>query len=117
MSTREKLLSAFLEAKSVSTDSRSIQAGAIFFALKGDNFNGNIYAQKAIESGASLAVVDEEQSSLNSHQYILVEDVLNALQNLASDYRSLSHAKIIGLTGSNGKTTTKNLIYSLKWIF
>ena len=109
MSTREKLLSAFLEAKSVSTDSRSIQAGAIFFALKGDNFNGNIYAQKAIESGASLAVVDEEQSSLNSHQYILVEDVLNALQNLASDYRSLSHAKIIGLTGSNGKTTCKEL--------
>ena len=109
MNTRSQLLDAFLKAKLVSTDTRSIPKGAIFFALKGDNFNGNLYAAKALENGASIVVIDEAQSNLPKNSFILVNDVLKALQELASDYRNKLAAKVIGLTGSNGKTTCKEL--------
>lgn len=81
----------------------------MFFALKGDNFNGNTFAKKAIESGAAYAVVDEKEFAL-AENYILVEDVLNTLQQLASYHKNYLNIKIIAITGSNGKTTTKELI-------
>jgi len=102
------LLSLFIKAGKVSTDTRKIEKGSIFFALKGPNFNGNKYAKQAIEKGAFKAVIDEDE--FQNEDTILVEDVLKALQKLAADYRKTLKTKIIGLTGSNGKTTTKELL-------
>jgi UDP-N-acetylmuramoyl-tripeptide--D-alanyl-D-alanine ligase len=84
----------------------------MFFALKGDTFNGNTFASKAIENGAVYAIVDDQESAL-SENYILVEDVLTTLQQLANYHRTYLGLKIIALTGSNGKTTTKELIHSV----
>lgn len=95
--------------KAVSTDSRKIEPGCIFFALRGENFNGNQYAQAALEKGASYAVVDDPDSAKTSH-CILVDDVLTTLQDLARYHRRQLHIPIIAITGSNGKTTTKELI-------
>ncbi|WP_053977325.1 UDP-N-acetylmuramoyl-tripeptide--D-alanyl-D-alanine ligase [Mangrovimonas xylaniphaga] len=105
----EHLYKAFLECTSVTTDTRKVTANAIFFALKGDNFNGNKFAQQALENGAKYAVIDEKEYTTNS-QMILVKDVLAALQELASYHRKKLNLPIIALTGSNGKTTTKELI-------
>ena len=99
----------FLTYPVVCTDTRKITNNCIFFALKGDNFNGNTYASEALNKGAALAVIDEKEYAL-SDRYILVEDVLRSLQELATFHRNYSKAKIISLTGSNGKTTTKELI-------
>jgi len=106
---RNLILNTFLELRKVSTDSRNIIPGSIFFALKGASFNGNTYAQEALKKGATFAVVDEEQYAIPEN-CILVKDGLTALQNLARDYRQRFHIPVIGLTGSNGKTTTKELI-------
>lgn len=106
---RNLILNTFLELRKVSTDSRNIIPGSIFFALKGASFNGNTYAQEALKKGATFAVVDEEQYAIPEN-CILVKDGLTALQNLARDYRQQFHIPVIGLTGSNGKTTTKELI-------
>ena len=104
-----ELYNYFEKSNSVSTDSRSIKKGSIFFALKGDNFDGNKFAEKAIKDGASYAVVDDH--TLNHSQYIKVDNVLKSLQSLSKFHRSkLLKTKIIALTGSNGKTTTKELI-------
>ena len=104
-----ELYNYFKESKSVSTDTRSINEGTIFFALKGDNFDGNKFAEQAIKNGASYAVVDDH--SLNNPKFIKVKNVLKSLQDLSKFHRSkLSKTKIIALTGSNGKTTTKELI-------
>jgi UDP-N-acetylmuramoyl-tripeptide--D-alanyl-D-alanine ligase len=84
----------------------------MFFALKGDTFNGNTFAAKAIENGATYAIVDEQEFAL-SENYILVEDVLTTLQQLGNYHRTYLGLKIIALTGSNGKTTTKELIHSV----
>ena len=100
----------FLEFPEICTDTRKIKENCIFFALKGDNFNGNEYAAKALENGAAYAVVDEEDHTQSDHRFILVDNVLEALQKLASFHRNHSNAKVIALTGSNGKTTTKELI-------
>lgn len=81
----------------------------MFFALKGENFNGNKFAKKAINDGAAFAIIDEKEFKLND-QYILVDNVLSALQNLATLHRKTLNIPIISLTGSNGKTTTKELI-------
>lgn len=105
----EKLHQLFLNSKGVSTDTRNIASGTLFFALKGSNFNGNEFAQNALEEGASHAIVDEEQYT-DSGAFILVENVLETLQKLASFHRKYLNIPIIGLTGSNGKTTTKELI-------
>jgi len=104
-----ELHALFLECSSASTDTRKITKNTMFFALKGDNFNGNLYAKQAIQEGAKYAIIDDE-SYFNSSQTILVKDVLTTLQQLASFHRSYLKTPIIALTGSNGKTTTKELI-------
>ncbi|XMO85143.1 UDP-N-acetylmuramoyl-tripeptide--D-alanyl-D-alanine ligase [Algibacter sp. AS12] len=99
----------FLECNAICTDTRKIKSNDLFFALKGDNFNGNSYADAAIKSGAKFAVIDEEQYNTSS-KTILVEDVLKTLQELAAFHRNYLKTPIVALTGSNGKTTTKELI-------
>ena len=103
------LYAAFLECDSVCTDTRKITPNCIFFALKGDNFNGNKFALDAIRKGARYAVIDEE-AYLTNDSCILVSDVLVSLQNLATYHRQQLKIPIVSLTGSNGKTTTKELI-------
>jgi len=102
----------FLEFPLVCTDTRKIVEDCIFFSLKGDNFNGNQYAAEALKKRASLALVDEKEY-LDGDNTILVDNVLETLQQLATYHRNHSQAKIIALTGSNGKTTTKELIHSV----
>ena len=104
------LYKLFLTAnQKITTDTRKIEKGAIFFALKGENFDANSFAQKAIESGCSYAVVDNVDV-VKGENYLLVPDVLNALQDLAKYHRIQLDIPIIGITGSNGKTTNKELI-------
>ncbi|MFV9550039.1 UDP-N-acetylmuramoyl-tripeptide--D-alanyl-D-alanine ligase [Algibacter sp. PT7-4] len=105
----EDLHTLFLECNTVCTDTRKIKKGDLFFALKGDNFNGNTYAENALKSGAKYAIVDEIEFNTNNNT-ILVHNVLKTLQELASYHRSYLNIPIIALTGSNGKTTTKELI-------
>lgn len=108
----EELYLYFLETTGVTTDTRKIEANNFFIALKGDTFNGNEFAQKAIELGAKYALIDESKFKKND-QYILVDNCLETLQKLANYHRQQLPCKIIGLTGSNGKTTTKELIYAV----
>ena len=97
----------------VSTDSRNCPKNALFFALKGESFDGNKYASAALKNGAAYAVVDNPEVVENSNQYILVHDTLTALQQLANYHRQLLNTPIIAITGTNGKTTTKELIASI----
>lgn len=106
------LHSLFLETPKACTDTRKIDGPCIFFALKGDNFNGNAYALEALEKGATLAIIDEEAYLLDDRT-ILVSDVLKTLQELALHHRNFYRTKIVSLTGSNGKTTTKELIHEV----
>ncbi|EGV44602.1 UDP-N-acetylmuramoyl-tripeptide--D-alanyl-D-alanine ligase [Bizionia argentinensis JUB59] len=99
----------FLECKNVCTDTRKITKDCLFFALKGDNFDGNTFTQQALEKGAKYIIIDNDAYYKDS-QTILVEDVLSTLQNLAAYHRDYLGIPIISLTGSNGKTTTKELI-------
>ena len=102
----------FLECEDISTDSRSVKKNSLFFALKGDNFDGNKYALEALNKGAKYAIIDD--SNLKNPNFIKVQNVLNSLQELSTFHRiQLSKTKIIALTGSNGKTTTKELIHSV----
>jgi len=110
--TIEKLHQLFLEYPQACTDTRNIQLNSIFFALKGQNFNGNKFASEAIRNGAAYAIVDEEKY-ITGEAFVLVDDVLQTLQELANYHRNYCKAKIIGLTGSNGKTTTKELIFAV----
>jgi UDP-N-acetylmuramoyl-tripeptide--D-alanyl-D-alanine ligase len=105
----EKLYSVFLKHPSVCTDTREIKPGSMFFALKGGNFNGNQFAEKALNEGCSYAVVDEPQYKKDD-RYLLVTDVLISLQQLSNYHRRKLTIPVIGITGSNGKTTTKELI-------
>lgn len=105
----ETIYKLFLQGNGVSTDSRKITKGSLFFALKGDNFNGNNFAVKALEQGASYAIIDENIES-NFDKLIKVDNVLSTLQALANHHRKQFNIPIIGITGSNGKTTTKELI-------
>ncbi|NPA35323.1 MAG: UDP-N-acetylmuramoyl-tripeptide--D-alanyl-D-alanine ligase [Chlorobi bacterium] len=98
----------FLSCSSVTTDSRNCPEGSIFFALKGESFNGNQFADKAIEAGAKYAVVDENTESI-SDNIILVDNVLKTLQDLANYHRRWLGIPILAITGTNGKTTTKEL--------
>ena len=109
--TIDELYQHFNECSGVCTDTRKIKTGCLFFALKGPNFNANEFAQKAIELGAKFAVIDDDTYS--GEQTLLVQDVLECLQDLARYHRSQFTFPIIGLTGSNGKTTTKELIYNV----
>jgi UDP-N-acetylmuramoyl-tripeptide--D-alanyl-D-alanine ligase len=104
-----ELLEAFLKCKAVSTDTRSIKSGSIFFALRGENFNGNQFAPKALEQGARYVVVDEDLKHLPKESVFKVDNTLTALQDLARLYRQMLRGTVIGLTGSNGKTTCKEL--------
>lgn len=99
----------FLQKEKVFTDSRQVVQEGIFFALKGPSFNGNQYATAALNAGAAFAVIDEEQFATDS-RCILVNDVLTALQQLAHYHRKQLGIPVIGIVGSNGKTTTKELI-------
>ncbi|MCA4777054.1 UDP-N-acetylmuramoyl-tripeptide--D-alanyl-D-alanine ligase [Empedobacter stercoris] len=107
MNTAE-IFEQFLKSKNVTTDTRNISKDCIFFALKGANFNGNTFAQEAINQGAMLAIVDEKEYENNN--IFLVHNALETLQDLARMYRKYLQIPFIGLTGSNGKTTTKELI-------
>lgn len=103
------LYQIYLNHPLISTDSRKIELGSIFFALKGENFNGNIFALKALEMGASYAIVDEEEFVVDE-RIILVRDVLQTLQDLARHHRQSLGIPVLAITGTNGKTTTKELI-------
>ena len=102
----------FLQTTGIATDNRKINLNNMFVALKGDNFNGNKFALSALESGAKFAIIDEAEYKIDD-RFILVEDSLIALQQLANYHRNQLNITIIGLTGSNGKTTTKELIYAV----
>jgi UDP-N-acetylmuramoyl-tripeptide--D-alanyl-D-alanine ligase len=108
MTTITDLYSKFVESSSVCTDTRKIESNCLFFALKGDNFDGNLYADEALEKGASLAVIDNPDQQ--GDRKILVENVLTALQDLAHFHRKQLKLPIVAITGSNGKTTTKKLV-------
>ncbi|MCX8491972.1 MAG: Mur ligase family protein, partial [Cyclobacteriaceae bacterium] len=103
------LYQLYLKSGKVSTDTRQITPGSIFFAIKGPKYNANSFAQEAIARGASYTVVDEKEYVL-SEQTILVQDGLTALQQLAKYHRDQLKIPVIGLTGSNGKTTSKELL-------
>lgn len=108
-----ELYSHFLQSNGVITDTRKIANGQIYFALKGGNFNGNTFAAKAIEQGASYAVIDEVEFKTNDN-CILVDDVLSTLQKLAHYHlKQINPKAIIAITGSNGKTTTKELVHAV----
>lgn len=104
-----ELYALYLQHPSVETDTRKLNKGDIFFALKGPNFNGNLYAQKAFEAGASYCICDEVTNYSHEH-IIIVEDCLKSLQQLAKYHRQQFKIPFIAITGSNGKTTTKELV-------
>lgn len=108
----EELYQLFEQYPSVQTDTRKLNPGDIFFALKGDNFNGNSFAKKAIEVGAAYAVIDEKEFEIPG-KTILVEDVLASLQQLAKYHREQFEIPFLAITGSNGKTTTKELVHAV----
>ena len=108
-----QLYELFLKNPQITTDSRNCPPNSIFFALKGENFNGNEYAATAIEKGCSYAIVDEEKYADEKRNILLVEDSLKALQDLAHYHRSRFKIPVIGITGTNGKTTTKELVASV----
>jgi UDP-N-acetylmuramoyl-tripeptide--D-alanyl-D-alanine ligase len=109
MQTLEALYQQYLKHPIICTDTRNIVKGCLFFALKGDNFDANTFADQALSAGAAFAIIDNSIYN-TSDQHILVEDVLTTLQDLAKHHRSQLNIPVIGLTGSNGKTTTKELI-------
>lgn len=106
------LYDIFLQYPSVQTDSRKLKTGDIFFALKGPSFNGNLFAKQALEAGAAYAVVDEPIDP-SDERFIRVDDVLQTLQQLAKYHREQFDIPFIAITGSNGKTTTKELVHEV----
>lgn len=110
----QAIYDCFLSCSGVSTDTRKIEAGNLFFALKGPNFDANSFAAKALEIGAKAVVVDDERVvPEGDSRYFLVKDVLKTLQDLANHHRRQFQIPIIGLTGSNGKTTSKELLHAV----
>jgi UDP-N-acetylmuramoyl-tripeptide--D-alanyl-D-alanine ligase len=107
------LLNKFLDSTGVSTDTRTVSLGNLFFGLKGDNFDGNQYALEALRNGAKFAIIDDVSLQNTHPNFIFVENSLHALQDLAREYRRYLNKPVIALTGSNGKTTTKELINSV----
>ena len=105
----EEIYQRFKNSNKVCTDTRNIEQYDLFFALKGDNFNGNKFAEQAIKDGANYAIIDEAEFN-SSPQCILVDNVLETLQKLANHHRKTFDIPVMGLTGSNGKTTNKELL-------
>ncbi len=110
----KEIYNHFLSSNGITTDTRNILPNTMFFALKGENFDGNKFAEIALEKGASCVVVDDKSLlTSGNNNIIVVEDVLKTLQQLANYHRNHFDIPIIGITGSNGKTTTKELIASV----
>ncbi len=112
MVSTESLYQKFLIGGRVSTDTRSIAEGSLFFALKGERFNANQFAQQALEKGAAYAVIDEADYQ-HDERCLLVDDVLTSLQQLAHHHRMALGIPVIGINGTNGKTTTKELLHAV----
>ena len=108
----ERLYEIYQQYPSIQTDSRKIKKGDLFFALKGPNFNGNLFAKQALDAGAAYSIVDEP-SPIKDDRIILTEDVLRMLQLLARHHRRQFKIPFIAITGSNGKTTTKELVHAV----
>ncbi|MBP9083154.1 MAG: UDP-N-acetylmuramoyl-tripeptide--D-alanyl-D-alanine ligase, partial [Bacteroidia bacterium] len=110
MDVIQQLYTLFINGAAICTDTRTISPGSIFFALKGENFNGNQYASQALKAGAAAVVIDEYVDTPDDGSTFLVDDVLSSLQQLALYHRRQLKIPFIGITGSNGKTTTKELM-------
>ncbi len=108
----EQLYAIYQQHPSVTTDTRKIKRGDIFFALKGPSFNGNVFARQALDAGASYAVIEEEKYATDD-RFLVVKDALTVLQELAGYHRSQFNVPVIAITGSNGKTTTKELVHAV----
>lgn len=108
----DKLYNAYLQSRTVTTDSRNITHGCIFFAFKGEHFDGNAFAPQALEQGAALCVISDENYKVDD-RCIVVPDVLKTLQELAREHRRHLEMPFIGITGTNGKTTTKELVHAV----
>ncbi|MEI9958881.1 MAG: UDP-N-acetylmuramoyl-tripeptide--D-alanyl-D-alanine ligase [Ferruginibacter sp.] len=106
------LYKIFLQHPSVQTDTRKLKQNDLYFALKGPNFNGNLFAKQALDAGASYAIVDQP-TNVNDERIITVDDVLTAMQLLAKHHREQFTIPFIAITGSNGKTTTKELLHEV----
>ena len=106
----EKIYQQFQKAYKVSTDSRKIEKDTVFFALKGENFDANDFALQVAEQGVASLVVADRKDLPKHERIIIVENALKALQDLAAYHRSQSKATILSITGTNGKTTTKELV-------
>lgn len=110
MTSLQEVYALFLASSGVETDSRKLTLNQLFFALKGPNFDGNTFALKSLQKGAAAAIVDCPKVAASHEKCYLVDDVLKCLQDLANHHRNQFEIPVIGLTGSNGKTTTKELI-------
>lgn len=108
----QTLYDYFLRSTGITTDTRKIEQGQIYFALKGERFDGNQYTRDALKAGATLAVIDDGKYHIPG-QTFLTEDVLTTLQQLANHHRKQFPIPVIGITGSNGKTTTKELVHAV----
>ncbi len=107
--TTDQLYELYLQYPSIQTDTRKLKEGDLFFALSGPNFDGNDFACQAIRAGAAYAIVDHEIENING-RILKVDNVLNSLQRLAKLHREQFTIPFIAITGSNGKTTTKELV-------
>ena len=116
MNTIETIYQAFAKAYKVTTDSRKVEKDAVFFALKGENFDGNDFAMQVAEAGiASLVVCD--RNDIPEHPHIIkVENTLKALQDLARHHRHQMNAKVLSITGTNGKTTPLSSACPIRWV-
>ena len=107
-----KLYKLYKKTPRICTDTRNIHKNSIFFALKGEKFNANKFAKEAIDNGCTFAIIDQKEYCFDD-RFILVENVLETLQELAKYHRNQLSIPIIGITGSNGKTTSKELIHNV----
>lgn len=108
-----QLFDFFQKSEEITTDSRKVGKGSLFFALKGDNFDGNKFAKMALDKGAEVAVIDNKDYFISNDKTILVDDTLKCLQDFSNYYRNKLNIPILAISGTNGKTTTKELIHAV----